>query len=85
LINSKKYYYLGSMVLDDRASQFLDEVRQAMAASNGSPSDSTPIPLEEVAAAVEASGFSAALNDMAGASLSSSVSVFNSLLIQFLP
>ncbi len=73
------------MVLDDRASQFLDEVRQAMAASNGSPSDSTPIPLEEVAAAVEASGFSAALNDMAGASLSSSVSVFNSLLIQFLP
>ncbi len=74
------------MVLDDRASQFLDEVRRAMAASNGSPSEATSIPLEEVAAAVEASGFSSALNDMAAATLSSSVSVFvffSSFLIQF--
>ncbi len=64
------------MVLDDRASQFLDEVRRAMAASNGSPSEAASIPLEEVAAAVEASGFSSALNEMAAATLSSSVSVF---------
>jgi hypothetical protein len=76
------------VVLDNRASQFLEEVRRAMVASGGSPAASTPIPLEDVAAAVESSGFSAALNDMAAATLSSSVSVFNffsSLLIQFLP
>ncbi len=72
------------MVLDDRTAQFLSQVRQAMADS-GSPAASTPIPLEEVAAAVESSGFSAALNDMAAATLSSSVSIFDSLLIQFLP
>jgi hypothetical protein len=54
-------------------------------ADSGSPAASTPIPLEEVAAAVESSGFSAALNDMAAATLSSSVSIFDSLLIQFLP
>jgi hypothetical protein len=73
------------MVLDDRASQFLDEVRRAMAASNGSPSEASSILLEEVAAAVEASGFSSALNEMAAATLSSSVSVFkffSSFLIQ---
>ncbi len=72
------------MVLDDRTADFLLQVRQAMVAS-GSSAASTPLPLEEVAAAVEASGFSSALNDMAAATLSSSVSIFNSLLIQFLP
>ncbi len=56
-----------------------------MAASNGSPADAASILLEEVAAAVEASGFSSALNEMAAATLSSSVSVFkffSSFLIQ---
>ncbi len=74
-----------AMVLDDRTADFLLQVRQAMVAS-GSPAASTPLPLEEVAAAVEASGFSAALNDMAAATLSSSVSVFvffSSFLILF--
>jgi hypothetical protein len=44
------------MVLDDKATAFLLQVRQAMAASNGSPVEAESIPLEEVAAAVEASG-----------------------------
>ncbi len=44
------------MVLDDKASAFLLQVRQAMAASSGSPVSAETIPLEEVAAAVEASG-----------------------------
>ncbi len=48
-----------------------------MAASNGSPADAASIPLEEVVASVEAFGFSAALNDMAAATLSSSVSIFD--------
>jgi hypothetical protein len=47
-----------------------------MAASNGLLVEAASIPLEEVAAAVEASGFSSALNEMAAATLSSSVSVF---------
>ncbi len=67
------------MVLDDRTAAFLLQVRQAMVDS-GSPAASTPIPLEEVAAAVEASGFSSALNEMAAATLSSSVSVFKFFL-----
>ena len=72
------------MVLDDKATAFLLQVRQAMAASNGSPVEAATIPLEEVAAAVEASGFSSALNEMAAATLSSSVSIFySSFLIQF--
>ena len=74
------------MVLDDKASAFLLQVRQAMAASNGSPVEAATIPLEEVAAAVEASGFSSALNEMAAATLSSSVSIlvfYSSFLIQF--
>jgi hypothetical protein len=55
-------------------------------ADSGSPAASTPLPLEDVAAAMEASGFSAALNDMAATTLSSSVSVFDffsRFLIQF--
>jgi hypothetical protein len=64
------------MVLDDKAAAFLLQVRQAMAASSGSPVEAASIPLEEVAAAVEASGFSSALNEMAAATLSSSVSIF---------
>jgi hypothetical protein len=76
------------MVLDDKPGAFLLQVRQAMAASNGSPVEAASIPLEEVAAAVEASGFSSALNEMAAATLSSSVSVFyfiffSRFLIQF--
>ncbi len=76
------------MVLDDKATAFLIQVRQAMAASNGMPVDAATIPLEEVAAAVEASGsgFSSALNEMAAATLSSSVSIlvfYSSFLIQF--
>jgi hypothetical protein len=74
------------MVLDDKATAFLLQVRQAMAASNGSPVEAATIPLEEVAAAVEASGFSSALNEMAAATLSSSVSIlvfYSSFLIQF--
>jgi hypothetical protein len=57
-----------------------------MAASNGSPVEAATIPLEELAAAVEASGssFSFVLNEMAAATLSSSVSIFySSFLIQF--
>ena len=74
------------MVLDDKATAFLLQVRQAMAASNGSPVEAATIPLEEVAAAVEASGFSSALNEMAAATLSSSVSIlvfYSSFLIRF--
>ena len=74
------------MVLDDKATAFLLQVRQAMAASNGSPVEAATIPLEEVAAAVQASGFSSALNEMAAATLSSSVSIlvfYSSFLIQF--
>ena len=74
------------MVLDDKAAAFLLQVRQAMAASNGSSVEAASIPLEEVAAAVEASGFSSALNEMAAATLSSSVSIlvfYSSFLIQF--
>ena len=66
------------MVLDDKASAFLLQVRQAMAASSGSPVSAESIPLEEVAAAVEASGggFSSVLNEVAAATLSNSVSIF---------
>ena len=74
------------MVLNDKTAAFLLQVRQAMAASNGSPVEAATIPLEEVAAAVEASGFSSALNEMAAATLSSSVSIlvfYSSFLIQF--
>jgi hypothetical protein len=65
------------MVLDDKATAFLIQVRQAMAASSGSPVSAEAIPLEEVAAAVEASGsrFSSVLNEVAAATLSNSVSV----------
>jgi hypothetical protein len=75
------------MVLDDKATDFLIQVRQAMAASNGSPVEADSIPLEEVAA-VEASssGFSSALNDLAAATLSNSVSIlvfYFSFLIRF--
>jgi hypothetical protein len=74
------------MVLDDKTAAFLLQVRQAMAASSGSPVEVASIPLGEVAAAVEASGFSSALNEMAAATLSSSVSIlvfYSSFLIQF--
>jgi hypothetical protein len=66
-----------TMVLDDKASSFLLQVRQAMAASSGSPVSAESIPLEEVAAAVEASGggFSSVLNEVAAATLSNSVSI----------
>ena len=66
------------MVLDDKATAFLLQVRQAMAASSGSPGEAESIPLEEVAAAVEASGggFSSVLNEVAAATLSNSVSIF---------
>jgi hypothetical protein len=65
------------MVLDDKATAFLIQVRQAMAASSGSPVSAETIPLEEVAAAVEASGggFSSVLNEVAAATLSNSVSI----------
>ena len=65
------------MVLDDKASSFLLQVRQAMAASSGSHVSADSIPLEEVAAAVEASGggFSSVLNEVAAATLSNSVSI----------
>ncbi len=65
------------MVLDDKATDFLIQVRQAMAASSGSPVSAETIPLEEVAAAVEASGggFSSVLNEVAAATLSNSVSI----------
>ena len=66
-----------TMVLDDKATAFLIQVRQAMAASNGSPVSAESIPLEEGAAAVEASGsgFSSVLNEVAAATLSNSVSI----------
>jgi len=75
------------MVLDDKASSFLLQVRQAMAASSGSPVSAESIPLEEVAAAVEASGggLSSVLNEVAAATLSNSVSIliYISFLIRF--
>ena len=75
------------MVLDDKASSFLLQVRQAMAASSGSPVSAESIPLEEVVAAVEASGggFSSVLNEVAAATLSNSVSIliYISFLIRF--
>ena len=54
-----------------------------MAASNGSPVEADSIPLEEVAAAVEASGsgFSSALNEMAAATLSNSVSILFFIIV----
>ncbi len=72
------------MVLDDKASSFLLQVRQAMAASSGSPVSAESIPLEEVAAAVEASGggLSSVLNEVAAATLSNSVSIL--ILYKFL-
>ena len=85
VINSKQSD--NKMVLDDKASSFLLQVRQAMAASSGSPVSVESIPLEEVAAAVEASGggFSSVLNEVAAATLSNSVSIifYNSFLIRF--
>ena len=74
VINSKQSD--NKMVLDDKASAFLLQVRQAMAASSGSPVSAESIPLEEVAA-VEASGggFSSVLNEVAAATLSNSVSI----------
>ena len=73
------------MVLDDKASSFLLQVRQAMAASSGSPVSAESIPLEEVAAAVEASGggFSSVLNEVAAATLSVSILIYISFLIRF--
>jgi hypothetical protein len=76
------------MVLDDKATAFLIQVRQAMAASNGLPVSAESIPLEEVAGAVEASGssFSSVLNEVAAATLSNSVSIlvfYISFLIHF--
>ena len=74
VIDSKKVTHI--MVLDDKAASFLLQVRQAMAASSGSPVSAESIPLEEVAAAVEASGggLSSVLNEVAAATLSNSVS-----------
>jgi hypothetical protein len=71
------------MVLDDKASSFLLQVRQAMAASSGSPVSAESIPLEEVAAAVEASsgGFSSVLNEVAAATLSNSVSILFFIIV----
>jgi hypothetical protein len=75
------------MVLDDKASAFLLQVRQAMAASSGSSVSAESIPLEEVAAAVEASGSGfSVLNEVAAATLSNSVSIlvfYISFLIRF--
>ena len=75
VINSKQSD--NKMVLDDKTSSFLLQVRQAMAASSGSPVSAESIPLEEVAAAIEASGggFSSVLNEVAAATLSNSVSI----------
>ncbi len=74
------------MVLDDKASSFLLQVRQAIAASSGSPVSAESIPLEEVAAAVEASGggLSSVLNEVAAATLSNSVSYWFFFFISFL-
>jgi hypothetical protein len=89
VIDSKKNIkVIRTMVLDDKASAFLLQVRQAMAASSGSPVSAETIPLEEVAAAVEASGggFSSVLNEVAAATLSNSVSIlifYISFLIHF--
>ena len=76
VIDSKKKSD-NKMVLDDKASSFLLQVRQAMAASRGSPVSAESIPLEEVAAAVEASGggLSSVLNEVAAVTLSNSVSI----------
>ena len=73
------------MVLDDKASSFLLQVRQAMAASSGSPVSADSIPLEEVAAAVEASGggFSSVLNEVAAATLSNSVSILFFIMVSW--
>ncbi len=73
------------MVLDDKASAFLLQVRQAMAASSGSPVSAESIPLEEVAAAVEASGggLSSVLNEVAAATLSNSVSILVFILVSW--
>ena len=73
------------MVLDDKASSFLLQVRQAMAASSGSPVSAESIPLEEVAAAVEASGggFSSVLNEVAAATLSNSVSILFFIIVSW--
>ncbi len=83
VVNSKCTDKKGTMVLDDKASSFLLQVRQAMAASSGSPVSAESIPLEEVVAAVEASGggFSSVLNEVAAATLSNSVSILVFILV----
>ena len=85
--SSNQFHSENTMGLDDKASSFLLQVRQAMAASSGSPVSAESIPLEEVAAAVEASGggLSSVLNEVAAATLSNSVSIliYISFLIRF--
>jgi len=84
VIDSKKNIkVIRTMVLDDKATAFLLQVRQAMAASSGSPVSAETIPLEEVAAAVEASGggFSSVLNEVAAATLSNSVSILFFIIV----
>ncbi len=66
-------------IVDDRTSEYLEEIRRAMEASReeaGLPPSTTAAPsLEEIAAAVRESGLVGALNNIAATTISTTVSL----------
>jgi hypothetical protein len=70
-------------IVDDRTSEYLEEIRRAMEASReeaGLPPSTTAAPsLEEIAAAVRESGLVGALNNIAATTISTSVSLYHFL------
>jgi hypothetical protein len=70
-------------IVDDRTSEYLEEIRRAMEASReeaGLPPSTPAAPsLEEIAAAVRESGLVGALNNIAATTISTSVSLYHVL------
>ena len=70
-------------IVDDRTSEYLEEIRRAMEASREeaglSPSTTAAPSLEEIAAAVRESGLVGALNNIAATTISTSVSLYHFL------
>ena len=68
-------------IVDDRTSEYLEEIRRAMEASREeaglSPSTTAAPSLEEIAAAVRESGLVGALNNIAATTISTSVSLYH--------
>jgi hypothetical protein len=81
LKHTRTFFFLGfSMgIVDDRTSEYLEEIRRAMEASReeaGLPPSTTAAPsLEEIAAAVRESGLVGALNNIAATTISTTVSL----------